>query len=535
MNYHRKGTCLAVMFLFVGAGVVSNVTGVDSHHEALIYVNGNSCSGGIIYVDDDYNSSTPGWGIDHFDNIQNGINAASENDTVLVYGGVYNETVLVNKTINLTGMDKLTTIIDGGENDDVVYVSADWVNLSGFTIKNGAPSGNYGGDGIHLHSNCSNIFDNIFISNSKHGIFMAPCDNNIVSGNIISNSQTGIYVSDSGGHRIVDNIIYSNDDSGIYLHQSSGNIIFGNNISQNGAFGGIYLGADSDGNIIADNHLRDNVYGIRSIYAINNIIYHNNFVSNDCNAIDDGDNIWYWPNCTEGNFWDDYTGVDSNGDGIGDTPYDISGGDNKDLYPFIEETGWLRLPVADFGWSPKYPGINESVTFNASGSSDEDGSIELYEWDFDNDGEYEKTGIIVTYFWSNSGAYQVTLKVTDDEGLADTVTRTVYVKPPALSIDLISGGFARISVKISNNWDMTVEDISCYIDVNGGIFGKIDVKSSGAAPHLEFGDEIIFYTDKPIFGFGSIDIQVTVNADNAESIICGAKGFVLGSFVSVLF
>ena len=103
MNYYGKGICLAVMFLFVGAGVVSNVTGVDSHHEVLIYVDGNLCSGGIIYVDDDYDSSTPGWGVDHFDNIQDGIDAASDGDTVFVYSGTYYENPFIEKSINLIG------------------------------------------------------------------------------------------------------------------------------------------------------------------------------------------------------------------------------------------------------------------------------------------------------------------------------------------------------------------------------------------------------------------------------------------------
>lgn len=56
------------------------------------------------------------------------------------------------------------------------------------------------------------------------------------------------------------------------------------------------------------------------------------------NAEDNG-NLNVWDNGVIGNFWHDYVGTDGNGNGIGDTPYNVSGSSNsKDNFPLME---WL--------------------------------------------------------------------------------------------------------------------------------------------------------------------------------------------------
>ena len=71
----------------------------------------------------------------------------------------------------------------------------------------------------------------------------------------------------------------------------------------------------------------------------------------------------------------------------------------------------------------------QTVHFNPRDSYDPDGTIVLYEWDFDSDGYLESVN---TYSERVShafpvGEYVVTLRVTDDFGLTDTNSKILIV------------------------------------------------------------------------------------------------------------
>ena len=123
---------------------------------------------------------------------------------------------------------------------------------------------------------------------------------------------------------------------GIYIGANYSTIT--NNIITNNGIGITINYSSSHSNIITDNIISDNYdYGIGVSYSSNNIIYHNDFINNSfMNACDMGSNTWDDEYPSGGNYWDDYTGNDSDGDGIGDTPYPIPGGDNEDRYPLME-------------------------------------------------------------------------------------------------------------------------------------------------------------------------------------------------------
>ncbi len=108
----------------------------------------------------------------------------------------------------------------------------------------------------------------------------------------------------------------------------------------------------------------------------------------------------------------------------------FGGGQVPKNIPFTPVNGFFTNlefpPVAHFTYSPNRPKINETVTFNASTSYDQDGTIVSYEWDF-GDGT-TGTGEIVTHQYVVSEAHQVTLTVTDDTANNDTYTLSITVR-----------------------------------------------------------------------------------------------------------
>jgi hypothetical protein len=96
---------------------------------------------------------------------------------------------------------------------------------------------------------------------------------------------------------------------------------------------------------------------------------------------------------------------------------------------------FARAPVANAGGP--YSGYEgSSITFNASSSTD-DGTIVLYEWDWNNDGTYDQNtvSLIINHTWADDFAGTVGLRVKDDAGLTDTDTTSVTVQNVAPTVN----------------------------------------------------------------------------------------------------
>lgn len=187
--------------------------------------------GGTFYVDDDYTSGTPGWGIDHFDRIRDAISVAGADDTILVAAGVYRENINLGSGrdgLVLQGAGAETTIVDGKGSDSVFDLNDfDRGVISGFTIRNGSASE---GGGVNFDS-----------SNST----LTGC---IITGNEADMNGGGVYV-DGGSPTIVNNVLYNNAaffGGAFYMDGASptfaNNTIYGNTAV---SCGGALYGTDS--------------------------------------------------------------------------------------------------------------------------------------------------------------------------------------------------------------------------------------------------------------------------------------------------
>jgi len=97
----------------------------------------------------------------------------------------------------------------------------------------------------------------------------------------------------------------------------------------------------------------------------------------------------------------------------------------------ITKTVLNRPPIASFTQNATTVDTGEAIHFDASGSSDLDGDIATYFWDFDD--LTDETGVTVDHVYTEGGNYTVTLFVTDDDGATSTFSVEITVKALAVS------------------------------------------------------------------------------------------------------
>jgi len=324
-------------------------------------------SGNTIYVDDSGGAD--------YTTIQDAINIANESDTIYVYGVIYNENIVVNKSLTLSGGGSGSTTING-EGYHTLKVTSDNVTISGFKIKN-TDGSSYACIQLWYVINCQ--INDIIAQYGGNTLYLVGSNTNTIEDNTIESGNIGIFFSNSDDNIITNNYIQNNNAYGISLYSNSAN----------------------------------------------NIIYKNDFSNNLLsNARDLSSNIW--SRNSQGNYWDDYNDYDSDGNGVGDNPYVIDG-DSQDDYPkgvFLNQN-----PVAHIDSISPNP-ATQGQTINFNGNGVDDGTIEDWEWDSSKDGVLSSS----EDFSSSSlsvGTHTIKFRVKDNENQwSEYVEKTLTINLP---------------------------------------------------------------------------------------------------------
>ena len=90
------------------------------------------------------------------------------------------------------------------------------------------------------------------------------------------------------------------------------------------------------------------------------------------------------------------------------------------------DTNTVLTVSADAG-GPYAGDEGNPILVDGSASSDRDGTVVAWEWDFDGDGVFEATGVTAEATFPDNGTFTIVLRVTDDSGEQDTDTAEVLV------------------------------------------------------------------------------------------------------------
>ncbi len=213
--------------------------------------------------------------------LQTVIDRAQPGDTLLIYHGVYEGNLHLNKRITLTGIQM--PLIQGDGSGSVITISADSCTVSGFRIDRSGSRLVEENAGILIKSN-SNVIKENELTDILFGVYLFHAENNFVQGNRITGRRqlefgergSGIHIWNSQRNRFLDNVIADVRD-GFYI-QNAHHTWIENNESFNTRYGLHYMYADS--NTFLSNRFYDNVAGAAIMYSRGIRMRHNVFSHN---------------------------------------------------------------------------------------------------------------------------------------------------------------------------------------------------------------------------------------------------------------
>ena len=383
-----------------------------------------------------------------------------------------------------------------------------------------------GGQILLANVNNSRI-ENLRISNAGLGIQLGYCFNLRINNVSLTNQIYGMGLSDSYNNTF-SKISVLNNGIGIWLLGDCENNNFINNEFTNNSHAGVKSGF-SDDNLFLNNLFKDNDYGLYFYNGDRNIVYRNVFINNTVNAFNELEGILnFWDNGILGNYWDDYNGTDLNLDGIGDTPYNISGATgNQDNFPLINfphpEISIIKPSENNiFGVTPpeyeiSFFGFNIDTMWYTIDSGltivifSINGSIDSVLWDALPD------GIVTLTFFANDTAGNVNF--TSVNIIKDTLPPEIQILSPNLNdIFGINPPTFELSINESNL-------VSTWYTIDGGITNYTFSGLTGMVNQIAWNNKgsglitISFYANDSLGHIGFKDVQISKDIVNPVTFI----------------
>jgi len=117
---------------------------------------------------------------------------------------------------------------------------------------------------------------------------------------------------------------------------------------------------------------------------------------------------------------------------------------------------------AIFAFGPENPTVGETVTFDASQASSDDGNIVEYRWDFDGDGTTDETTTdpVIQHTFDDNGTVSTILEVEDETGQTAQVRRSVEVESlDGLTVSIEPQSAVVVAGNETTQYNVTVENV----------------------------------------------------------------------------